>query len=124
MSEMQSGPGRPAVGRVVHYTSRGSADGVFAPLCRAAIVTDVGVWMGIAVTDPVDDPTDGSQTRTVLQRYDPIACALTVENPSGTFKDLAVPFHPGDPADDALGARCASGDRAYPGGTWHWPERT
>jgi len=33
---------QPSVGRVVHYVSRGSADGVFAPACRAAILTAVG----------------------------------------------------------------------------------
>lgn len=31
----------PSVGRIVHYVSRGSADGVFPATCRAAIVTDV-----------------------------------------------------------------------------------
>jgi hypothetical protein len=31
----------PSVGRIVHYVSRGSADGVFTPECRAAIVTDI-----------------------------------------------------------------------------------
>lgn len=31
----------PSVGRVVHYVSRGSADGRFPKLCRAAIVTEV-----------------------------------------------------------------------------------
>ncbi|TQE33061.1 hypothetical protein [Streptomyces ipomoeae] len=31
----------PTIGRIVHYVSRGSADGVFAPACRAALVTAV-----------------------------------------------------------------------------------
>lgn len=30
---------KPSVGRTVHYVARGSADGVFKPECRAAIIT-------------------------------------------------------------------------------------
>ncbi|MER5302122.1 hypothetical protein ABT039_22065 [Streptomyces lasiicapitis] len=29
------------IGRIVHYVSRGSADGHYAPACRAAIVTAI-----------------------------------------------------------------------------------
>lgn len=32
---------KPTVGMVVHYVARGSADGVFPAVCRAAIVTEV-----------------------------------------------------------------------------------
>ena len=32
---------QPSVGRIVHYVSRGSADGVYQPECRAAIITEV-----------------------------------------------------------------------------------
>lgn len=32
---------KPSVGRIVHYVSRGSADGIFQPECRAAIITDI-----------------------------------------------------------------------------------
>lgn len=32
---------KPSVGRIVHYMSHGSADGVFESMCHAAIVTDV-----------------------------------------------------------------------------------
>lgn len=32
---------KPSVGRVVHYVSRGSADGVFPSKCRAADITEV-----------------------------------------------------------------------------------
>lgn len=36
---------KPTIGRMVYYKSRGSADGVFPPTDRAAIVTDVnGVY--------------------------------------------------------------------------------
>lgn len=44
----------PSVGRVVHYRSRGSADGIFQPACRAAIVTEVGEdgHVGLCVQNP------------------------------------------------------------------------
>ena len=47
----------PSVGRVVHYVSRGSADGVFPAVCRAAVVTEVDgldavVNVGLAVLNP------------------------------------------------------------------------
>lgn len=32
---------KPSVGRIVHYVSRGSADGVFEPECRAAVIAAV-----------------------------------------------------------------------------------
>lgn len=32
---------KPSVGRIVHYVARGSADGVFPPVCRAAVITSV-----------------------------------------------------------------------------------
>ena len=60
----------PSVGRVVHYLSRGSADGVFLPVCRAAIVTDVPA-------PPAD--SHGSLVD------------LVVLNPSGIFFDRNVP---------------------------------
>lgn len=34
-------PDLPTVNRWVHYTSAGSADGKFPPVCRAALVTEV-----------------------------------------------------------------------------------
>lgn len=33
---------RPQINQPVHYVARGSADGVFPPVCRAALVTDRG----------------------------------------------------------------------------------
>lgn len=56
-------PKRPLVGDSVHYRSRGSADGVFPPVCRAAIVTRVE---GVYVVD------------------------ITVFNPTGLFFDVNV----------------------------------
>ncbi len=58
----------PSVGRVVHYRSRGSADGRFAPECRAAIITEVG-------------PVSGAVA----------SASLCVLNPSGMFFDQDVP---------------------------------
>lgn len=43
----------PSVGRIVHYTSPGSADGVHPSACRAAIVTEVtGDTVSLAVLNP------------------------------------------------------------------------
>lgn len=52
----------PSVGRIVHYRSRGSADGAFQPQCVAAIITLV--W---------DDDGDGQEV------------GLSVLNPAGLF---------------------------------------
>lgn len=54
----------PSVGRIVHYRSRGSADGVFPPKCVAAVITDDELF------GPV---TPGEHV------------ALAVLNPSGLF---------------------------------------
>lgn len=59
----------PSVGRIVHYMSRGSADGVFPPVCRAAVVTDVAAY---------DGPPE---------EY----ASLAVLNPSGLFFDDTIP---------------------------------
>lgn len=56
----------PSVGRIVHYKSRGSADGVYEPACRAAVITDI-------CEDP-DHSDPGTQ-----------CVALTVLNPEGLF---------------------------------------
>lgn len=65
---------RPSVGRIVHYMARGSADGHFPPVCRAAIVT--------YVQDEEED-----------------VVSLAVLNPSGLFFDSALLYdekqHPG-----------------------------
>lgn len=66
---MTTGAQVPSVGRVVHYMSRGSADGVFPPVCRAAIVTDVARY---------DGPPE---------EY----ASLAVLNPTGLFFDDTIP---------------------------------
>lgn len=44
---------KPTVGRIVHYISRGSADGVYPSTSRAAIVTDaVGMKVKLTVFNP------------------------------------------------------------------------
>lgn len=59
----------PSVGRIVHYVARGSADGVFPAVCRAAIVTEVR---------DEDAP---------VKRV-----SLCVLNPGGVFFDQSVPY--------------------------------
>lgn len=99
-----SRPGWPlGPGRIVHYVARGSADGRFPSVCRAAMVTEA-------------------------EKDDPFRLGLCVVNPTGLFfHSLAdhggVEHDAGDPAEEAPGARCASGERAYLPGTWHEPER-
>lgn len=58
---------QPSIGRIVHYVSRGSADGVYPATCRAAIVT-------VADSDLV---------------------ALCVLNPTGLHFTERVPFDDG-----------------------------
>jgi hypothetical protein len=81
------------VGRVVHYVARGSADGRFPSVCRAADVTEVH--------DPATTAGDITDGR----------IGVMVKNPTGLF------FHP--LADG--GVLHDEADKA--GGTWHWPER-
>lgn len=58
---------KPTVGRMVYYKARGSADGVFPKVDRAAVVTDV-------MNDgKVENATDAWKVR------------LTVFNPEGLF---------------------------------------
>ena len=57
----------PSVGRDVHYVARGSADGRFPPVCRAAKVTEVNMadsrLVGLCVINPTGlffHPLDGN----------------------------------------------------------------
>lgn len=86
----------PTVGRIVHYVARGSRDGIFAPVCRAAIVAEV-----------TDDET----------------VTLAVMNPNGVHFNPCAHDPGTPPPHGAPGATCNGGDLLYPGGTWHWPER-
>ncbi len=82
----------PFVGNPIHYVARGSADGVFPPVCRAAWITEV----------PAHEVNDQGE-RLVL-------CAVL--NPTGLFfqsDPLRLVSEP-----DAEGK--------FPGGTWHYHE--
>lgn len=52
---------KPSIGRIVHYVARDSADGVYPPTCRAAVITQVNYdvedtpaegYIGVAVLNP------------------------------------------------------------------------
>ncbi|GAB3437435.1 hypothetical protein [Actinophytocola sediminis] len=91
-------PQRPSVSRIVHYTSHGSADGVYGKECRAAIVT--------AVNEYQDSP-DGSFVGHV---------DLCVLNPTGQHFARGV-------LAEHLEDQLEPGPAGRTGGTWHWPER-
>lgn len=107
---------KPSVGRIVHYVSYGTPGGEYSRECRAAIVTEI----------PEQTKPDGPS---------PLA-SLAVLNPTGMFFKQDVPHHdgagnPGDPGcpgphENGPHRYCACGwtESGYPGGTWHWPERT
>lgn len=69
---------KPSVGRIVHYVSRGSADGVYQPQCRAAIITEV---------DEYQPSADGEFVGHV---------DLCVLNPTGMFFNRGVLAPPPD----------------------------
>jgi hypothetical protein len=87
----------PTVGSVVHYVSRGSADGVYPPTCRAATITEVDpenpARVGVAVTNPT-----GHFFRPLSE--------------GGCEQHELPPFQvrPEDPTE-------------HKPGSWHWPER-
>lgn len=66
---------KPSVSRMVHYVARGSADGVYPPACRAAVITEVDEYQ----------PGD-------------------VFNPEGLHFPKGVLFHEGDIGHDHTGA--------------------
>ncbi len=113
---------QPGVGRIVHYVARGSADGVFPPACRAAVVTEV-----VHNIAPTRDDT-GSITGAT---WDGSRIGLAVLNPTGLFFDPDIEYDEGRmvPSEraDGLGAgpRTELCDgQEHRGGTWHWPART
>ena len=60
---------KPTVGRMVYYKARGSADGVFPKVDRAAVVTDVREQA------PEENPSSAVHYQ----------CRLSVFNPEGLF---------------------------------------
>ena len=99
----------PAIGRIVHYVSLGSADGRFPSLCRAATVTEVLELEPDSFLEPGDCPRVG----------------LAVTNPTGLFfhglDSGGVAYHAGDRLDIGETRLCRGFD--YRPGTWHWPAR-
>lgn len=85
----------PTTGRIVHYKSRGSADGMFPPLCRAAVVTD----------------GDGIEE----------TCGLAILNPTGLFFDLSID-HDEDQEPGTWHWPCVHTDTPSPGGRPDWVE--
>lgn len=88
----------PSVGRVVHYVARGSADGVFPAVCRAAVVTEVVPIGGEELAQAEIESWDADQK---------LRLGLAVLHPDGLL--FAKAIH--------------QDEHGRPGGTWHWPER-
>lgn len=87
---------QPGVGRIVHYVSRGSADGAFPSVCRAAVIAEV-VDTSHLPPNPTPEVREGLPMMPVR---------LCVLNPSGIFFD-----------------ECEYVAAADVPGSWHWPER-
>lgn len=107
----------PSVGRVVHYVSYGTPGGEYRSQCRAATIAEVGAWVPVETSLHSASPLPGDR-RTVTQEWDPEACALVVQNPTGLFFNTCR--HDEGGTSDTPGAPTA---RSFPGGTWHWPGR-
>jgi hypothetical protein len=102
---------QPSVGRVVHYVSRGSADGQFPSVCRAAVITSTATGSGVT------------------------AVGLAVLNPTGMFFDRDVSYAEvaevagvDCPLEASHGnpfryCQCGWIEATPVPGTWHWPER-
>lgn len=97
----------PSVGRIVRYQSYGTRDGEHRPESRPATVAEVGAWVTVETRNdnPDESPQPGDR-RTLEQVWDPEACALVVQNPTGLFFNT-----------------CRH-DEGRAGGTWHWPVLT
>ena len=102
---------QPWVGAIVHYVSRGSADGKFPATCRAAIVTE---------------PPEHNR---------PALVSLAVLNPTGLFFDEGIPYddgkggaaspdctEPHEAGPFVFCGACTWTEARFLGGTWHWPE--
>jgi hypothetical protein len=80
----------------------------YKPVCRAAIVTEVGAWITVETTVPPSfDRSEGRPIRMAEQWFYDDAMGLMVANPTGQFFNPAVPYHSPLQHDD------------YAGGTWH-----
>lgn len=103
---------KPKLGEHVHYVAFGTPKGEYLPMCRAAVVTEVGQWVTV---DTDEGPSsfsrsEGRPIRTVEQWFFDDAAALFVMNPTGVFFNGAGPVackHSVPAIGGALG------------GTWH-----
>jgi hypothetical protein len=116
-------PRRPQVGDDVVYVSYGTPGGEFGREERTARVTGAGAWLDVEIAG-ANLPHPGNLRR-VVQVWSPMACALTVMNPTGFFQPPRVEFDDGrlvtDQAEKDVLAGDLIGGRVYQGGTWHWP---
>lgn len=94
----------PTVGRIVHYVSYGTPGGEYTSRCRAATIAETGAWMTVPGSESTEVTDSETPYRTIEQRWEPDACALVVQNPTGLFFNTC------------------SRDEAGGPGTWHWPE--
>lgn len=85
---------KPTVGRIVHYTNLGDADGRYPPEQQAALVTKVA---------PLDTRPRGSWDEADEHGY---LVSLVIFYPTGCFWMKDVPFSPD-----------------YQRGHWTWPPR-
>lgn len=99
-------PQVPSIGRMVHYVTRGSADGVYPPQCRAALITEV-----------IPDG-EGFKGRVNLQVFYPVGIHAELGVWYVDFPYCPLP-HPGADVVDMPSALDLD-DRGLLG-TWHWP---
>lgn len=103
---------KPSVGRMVHYVSFGTPGGEYTSQCRAAIITEVGLWVPVEKTMQESfSRSEGRPIRMVEEWFFDDAVGLAAINPTGMF------FNSG-----AVVCRY-DGSPEPAGGTWHWPER-
>lgn len=107
----------PRINQAVHYRSYGTPGGEYAPLCRAAIVTEVGAW--VSYGEPEEREEGGQRYRLVPQRWEPEACSLFVANPTGMFLSPAIRRHEPPVEPIVRGDGWEGPGRLYDGGTWH-----
>lgn len=100
----------PAITSWVHYVSYGTPGGEYPPVCRAAVITEVGQW--VTLPGEVNPGTNaaGQRVREVTQVWQEDACAVFVINPTGVFFNGAGPVP------------CPHDEDQRGGGTWHWAD--
>lgn len=103
---------QPKITDLVHYVAYGTPGGEYPTTCRAAVVTEVGQWVTVTVTEAESySRSEGRPIRTVEQWFHADAVALTVLNPTGVFLNGAG--HVACRRDVPVAAKDLKG------GTWH-----